>query len=195
MKMDYKIALIYVNGHPNTMLLADYLGIKEKYKLTNFYSGSLRNIIKGIKDTIKLPKGYNVYLVEGNFITLLIAKKLNLIRKDALIIKYLGEPIFYRLLNGEIRGLKKLFLTYFLKQIDGFVCHGDWQAELLSRYLPNANKVIVYTPILPKTYKELKNAKIPKLNSHNLLTIGNDRVKYKGLDISIEAFKMIKKEV
>ena len=118
---------------------------------------------------------------------------MNLIKKDALIIKYLGEPIFYRLLNGEINGFKKLFLTYFLRQLDGFICHGDWQAELLSKYLPNANKVVVYAPILPKTYKELKNAKLPKLNSHNLLTIGNDRVKYKGLDISIEAFKMIKK--
>ena len=110
------------------------------------------------------------------------------------IIKYLGEPIFYRLLNGEISGFKKFFLTYFLRQLDGFICYGDWQAELLSKYLPNAEKMVVYTPILPRTYKELKNTKLPKLNSHNILTIGNDRVRYKGLDISIEAFKMIKKK-
>ena len=194
MKESYKIAFIYVNGHPNTVLLADFLGVNDRYKLTNFYSGSFRNVIKGIRDIWNLPRDSDIYLVEGNFITVLIAKKLNLIKKDALIIKYLGEPIFYRLLNGEINGFKKLFLTYFLRQLDGFICHGDWQAELLSKYLPNANKVVVYAPILPKTYKELKNAKLPKLNSHNLLTIGNDRVRYKGLDISIEAFKMIKKK-
>ncbi len=194
MKESYKIAFIYVNGHPNTVLLVDFLGVNDRYKLTNFYSGSFRNVIKGVRDIWNLPRDSDIYLVEGNFITVLIAKKLNLIKKDALIIKYLGEPIFYRLLNGEINGFKKLFLTYFLRQLDGFICHGDWQAELLSKYLPNANKVVVYAPILPKTYKELKNAKLPKLNSHNLLTIGNDRVKYKGLDISIEAFKMIKKK-
>lgn len=194
MKESYKIAFIYVNGHPNTVLLADFLGVNIRYKLTNFYSGSFRNVIKGLRDIWNLPRDSDIYLVEGNFITVLIAKKLNLIKKDALIIKYLGEPIFYRLLNGEISGFKKFFLTYFLRQLDGFICHGDWQAKLLSKYLPNAEKMVVYTPILPRTYKKLKNAKLPKLNSHNLLTIGNDRVKYKGLDISIEAFKMIKKK-
>ena len=191
---ELKIAFIYVNGHPNTMLLVDYLGIKDKVKVTNFFSGSVKNTIKNFFSIFSLPKGYDVYLIEGNFILPLIARKLRIINKNTKIIKYLGEPIFYRLLNGEISGFKKFFLTYFLRQLDGFICHGDWQAELLSKYLPNAEKMVVYTPILPRTYKELKNAKLPKLNSHNILTIGNDRVRYKGLDISIEAFKMIKKK-
>lgn len=191
---ELKIAFIYVNGHPNTMLLVDYLGIKDKVKVTNFFSGSVKNTIKNFFSIFSLPKGYDVYLIEGNFILPLIARKLRIINKNTKIIKYLGEPIFYRLLNGEISGFKKFFLTYFLRQLDGFICHGDWQAELLSKYLPNAEKMVVYTPILPRTYKELKKAKLPKLNSHNILTIGNDRVRYKGLDISIEAFKMIKKK-
>ena len=86
MKESYKIAFIYVNGHPNTVLLADFLGVNIRYKLTNFYSGSFRNVIKGVRDIWNLPRDSDIYLVEGNFITVLIAKKLNLIKKDALII-------------------------------------------------------------------------------------------------------------
>ena len=37
-----KIAFIYVNGHSTTVLLADYLGIKEKVKVINFLEDHLK---------------------------------------------------------------------------------------------------------------------------------------------------------
>jgi glycosyltransferase involved in cell wall biosynthesis len=193
-----KIAFIYVNGHPNTMLLVDYLGIKERYKIINFFSGSIKNTIKSMTSLVHLPKNYDIYLIEGNFITPIIARKLRLIQKNAKIIKYLGEPIFYRLLNGQTKGIKKKILDYFLKDVDAFICHGDWQVELLTKYLPNAKKMMVYTPILPEVFEHFTvDNKLPDLNSHNILLIGNgtqqSRVKYKGLDLAVNSVETVRK--
>jgi glycosyltransferase involved in cell wall biosynthesis len=188
-----EIAFIYAGGHRNTVYLVDSLGIKMKKHLPPFFSGSLKNTIKSVFALFSLPKNYKFYFVEGNFISLVIARKLHIIPKDSKIIKYLGEPIFYRLLNGETKGLKKRVLDHFLKEVDAFVCHGEWQVELLSRYMPNAKKIMVYTPILPDVFNHLKSdSKLPKLNSHSILFIGNGRVKYKGLDLAIGAFKKVK---
>jgi glycosyltransferase involved in cell wall biosynthesis len=189
-----EIVFIYADGHKNTVYLADSLGIKIRKHLPPFFSRSIKNTILSMFMIFSLPKS-KFYFIEGNFITIAIARKLHLIPKNAKIIKYLGEPIFYRLLNGQIKGLKKIFLDYFLKDVDAFVCHGDWQVELLSKYLPNAKKIMVYTPILSNQFIHItSNEKLPNLDSHNLLLIGNGRVKYKGIDMAIDALKIIREK-
>lgn len=185
---------VYADGHPNTVYLVDSLNIKKRFHLPPFFSGSIKNTLKSLKSLVRLPKA-KFYLVEGNFISLLIARKLRIIPKNAKIIKYLGEPIFYRLITGKTRGIKKILLDRFLRGIDAFVCHGEWQVELLLRYLPNAKYIMVYTPLLPDLFERFeKDDSLPNLKSHNLLLIGNGRVKYKGLDIAVQAVKFLQKD-
>ena len=81
------VAFIYAAGHPNTVYLADSLGIKTRKHMPPFFSGSIKNTIGSLFSLFSLPKNCKFYFVEGNFISIAIARKLHIIPKNSKIIK------------------------------------------------------------------------------------------------------------
>lgn len=168
-------------------------------KLMSNKNGLLYNIYGTasiIKLAILIPKNYDTYLCEGTYIFPAMTKRLALIRKDAKIINILASPLLYYIKTGVIKSVKKALVLTLLKEVDGFVCIGKMEKDLIKEFIPNAKTMITYPFIDKKTYKEMLNKanRIPNLESHSILIIGKNDAYYKGVDILVEAFKLVKKK-
>jgi len=164
-------------------------------KLRSESSNMLLGGLSILKAVFTLPKNYDVYFCEGTYIIPALAKKLGLLSKKAKIVNILASPFLYYIKIGRIKGIRKQFALWLLKEVDLFVSIGRMEDEILKETLPNAKSVVAY----PKPKKEvvtslLKDERMPDLNSHKILTIGMNSAYYKGIDIVYEAFKTVKKE-
>jgi len=163
-------------------------------KLRSESSNILLGGLSILKAVFTLPKNYDVYFCEGTYIIPALAKKLGLLSKKAKIVNILASPLLYYIKVGKIKGIRKKFATWLLKEVDLFVSIGKMEDEILKEILPNAKSIVAY----PKPKKEvvtslLKDERIPDLNSHKILTVGTNSAYYKGIDIVYEAFKTVKK--
>jgi len=168
-----------------------YPAPKLRSKSSNMLLGGLR-ILKAV---FTLPKDYDVYFCESTYIIPALARKLGLLSKKAKIVNILASPLLYYIKVGKIKGIRKNFAIWLLKEVDLFVSIGKMENKILKEILPEAKSIIVY----PRPKKEvvtalLKDKKLPDLNSHKILTIGTNSAYYKGIDIVYEAFKIVKKE-
>jgi len=164
-------------------------------KLRSESSNMLLGGLSILKAVFTLPKNYDVYFCEGTYIIPALARKLGLLSERAKIINILASPLLYYIKIGRIKGIRRKFALWLLKEVDLFVSIGKMGDEILKEILPNANSIVVY----PRPKKEvvtalLKDKKLPDLNSHKILTIGSISAYYKGIDIVYEAFKIVKKD-
>jgi len=164
-------------------------------KLRSESSNMLLGGLSILKAVFTLPKDYDVYFCEGTYIIPALARKLGILSKKAKIVNILASPLLYYIKIGKIKGIRRKFALWLLKEVDLFVSIGKMEDEILKEIFPKANSIIVY----PRPKKEvvtalLKDKKLPDLNSHKILTIGSISAYYKGIDIVYEAFKIVKKE-
>jgi len=182
----------YAHAEMAKALHADfYPAPKLRSESSNMLLGGLR-IFKAV---FTLPKNYDVYFCEGTYIIPALARKLGLLSKRAKVVNILASPLLYYIKIGRIKGIRRKFALWLLKEVDLFVSIGKMEDKILKEILPNANSIVVY----PRPKKEvvtalLKDKKLPDLNSHKILTIGSIGAYYKGIDIVYEAFKIVKKD-
>jgi len=182
----------YAHAEMAKALRADfYPAPKLRSESSNMLLGGL-SILKAV---FTLPKDYDVYFCEGTYIIPALARKLGLLSKRAKVVNILASPLLYYIKIGRIKGIRRKFALWLLKEVDLFVSIGKMEDKILKEILPNANSIVVY----PRPKKEvvtalLKDKKLPDLNSHKILTIGSISAYYKGIDIVYEAFKIVKKE-
>lgn len=194
-----KTLFLYYDPHPAHARLARQVNAKffPSPKLKSSKKGIFNFILDSIKISIAvltLPRNFDVYLCEGTYIIPALAKKMGLI-KNAKIINILASPLLYYLKIGDISGVKRSFAIQMLKEVDEFICMGKMEEELLKELLPNAKTIVKYplpNPDLVKTLLKTSNL-VPKLDSHKLLFIGKQDVYYKGVDLLLDSFKVIKK--
>ena len=143
-----------------------------------------------------IPKGYEVYLCEGTYIFPALAKKIGLIKRESLIIDILASPLVYYLNTGVVDGLEKKFALDMLKYVDGFICIGKMEEELIKNLIPSARTMITYPFPKPELRKELlkQSHKTPDFDSNKILMIGRGDAYYKGIDILSAAFKIVKEK-
>jgi len=182
----------YAHAEMAKALNADfYPAPKLRSESSNILLGGL-SIFKAV---FTLPKNYDVYFCESTYIIPALARKLGLLNKKAMIVNILASPLLYYIKVGKIKGIRKQFALWLLKEVDLFISIGKMEDEILKEILPNAKSIVTY----PKPKKEvitslLKDKRMPNLNSHRILTIGTNSAYYKGIDIVYEAFKRVKKE-
>ena len=143
-----------------------------------------------------IPKGYEVYLCEGTYIFPAFAKKIGLIKKESLIINILASPLIYYLTTGIVNGLEKKFALNLLKYVDGFICIGKMEEELIKKLIPDAKTMVTYPFPMPGLKRKfLKQSNIaPDLDAHKILMIGKGDAYYKGVDVLFSAFKIVKQK-
>ena len=148
-----------------------------------------------LKAAFTLPKDYDVYFCEGTYIIPALARKLGLLSRKANIVNILASPLLYYIKIGRIKGIRRKFALWLLKEVDLFVSIGKMEDEILKEILPNAKSIVTY----PRPKKEVVNAllkdkRIPDLNSQIILTIGTHDAYYKGIDIVYKAFKKVRRK-
>lgn len=143
-------------------------------------------------------KSYDVFFSEEAYFMLGLMKKLGLISKKQKLIAIMGSHTLYFLHTNRYSPITtKAFIRLF-KQYDAFICEGPLQYELMNNFLGKGHQVKVYKIFngSPETrYQQLIKIK-PSLEKLNILTIAaipnEGRIHYKGLDLMLAAFTVVK---
>ena len=152
-------------------------------------------LLRTVSAAFKIPRDYDVYLCEGTYVFPALARKLHLIGEDAKIIDLLASPLAYYIKTGVVGGAKRSFALSLLKEVDGFVCVGRMERQLIEEILPGAKTIVTYPFVKSEVRRSLLSAKgAPDLGSKNILFIGKGDPYYKGIDLLIEAFKRVRKK-
>ena len=80
-----------------------------------------------------------------------------------------------------------------MRKVDGGICTSHFEDDLLKYFHPKIKSKIVYPFIRPERFERFGKIS-PNLNTKNILFIGNQDFYYKGLDLLIDSFRVIKKK-
>ncbi len=148
----------------------------------------------------KNKKEWNVYLTECVRIPQLIQKRLHLIKSNQKLIALMADESLYFTHAKIYPKLTQKLMKLFWGTTDAIICIGEYQAELAKEILSLKHHKKIYTIFNGVSQERLNllNKIKPDLESSNIIFIGNIssdwRVKYKGLDIMLDAFeKSLKK--
>lgn len=184
-----------------------------KKKILFLYTGGhrvhkefARGVTKDSKSSCwKLPKDYDFYFNEGEFFKPVFLRMFGLINKQSKIIALFSDPrLFY--FDKKIRFntkkqklekyplLRRSLFKFVLKKLDGAICVGKFQRDLLRKYFKGPIKV-VYPFIEEKKQKKINTIK-PSLKDENVLFVTTWGDHYcKGLDFVIEIFDELKRKL
>jgi glycosyltransferase involved in cell wall biosynthesis len=90
--------------------------------------------------------------------------------------------LLYYIKTGVIKGIRKRFALWLLREVDLFVSIGKMEDQILKEIISNAKSIVAYPFVREEMRKKLIKIK-PNLNSHKILTIGTNSAYYKGIDI------------
>lgn len=153
----------------------------------------------------KIPKNYDIYIVEGTYIKPILMRKLGKIGKNKKIVTLFSDPRLFYLSIGKKFDFKKekivkspkwrlIAAKKLIKKLDGAIFTSSLTASLFRKF--NKKAPFIVTPGF--VFRENKDSieKIrPNLKNHNILFIGHGPDFYcKGLDLLIDSFKEIKKD-
>jgi glycosyltransferase involved in cell wall biosynthesis len=151
----------------------------------------------------KIPVDYDIYFIEAGYPKIVLMKMFRLIKKNSKIISFFADPRLYFMkidsyldLKSQkikrISCIKKAILKFLLKKVDGGICVSKFEQNLLQEFAPNIKSEVVYPFISDDRNKNLLKIS-PKLDSQKIIFIGNNDYYYKGLDVLINSFKILKK--
>lgn len=137
-----------------------------------------------------LPKGYGIYFTEGCYYYPAAAKKLRLLPQSAKIVNLCCTPVFYNMLTGNIHGAERKMLLHFAHDVDYYILEGNYAGEILEKLGIHKPSFTAYTYVSNKRYRRLSRLK-PKLESKEVAIIATNDYHYKGVDILLEAMKLV----
>ena len=161
---------------------------------------------ESVKFSWKLPKNYDIYFFEGEYAKPVLMRMLGLLPKKSKIIILFADPRLYYLKEGiyfdkiknkilKMSFLKRKLAIYLLKKVDGVLCEGNFNADLYKRLTKKSNVSVIEPFIWEDKYLKLRKIN-PQLNNKNILFVGNGPDYYvKGLNILLEIFKDLKKDI
>jgi len=185
-----KILFVMSGGHPVHMKFAESINA-EVYKVKHNVEKKqfvLFKIINLLLNSLSIPSGYDVYITESCFYYPAIKRKLGLLKGK--IINLNCSPLQYWMKTNRIKGIEKKTLQYLLDSVDGQIfLSKKWQKEFGN----NINNVVVNPFIAEDIFDKLYNIKI-NIESKNICIIASQDYYYKGLDLLIESFKIVKEK-
>ncbi len=151
----------------------------------------LANSLRATRYAAMIPGGYDIYLCETTYLYPAIAKRMGRL-KGAKIINILASPFTYYIKAGTIGATQRKLALELLRDVDGFIAVGNMELELLKEMVGDAKVITVYPYIKPELMPRLKQA--PDLDSHKILFRGSKDAYYKGIDLLVKAFRLVREK-
>jgi glycosyltransferase involved in cell wall biosynthesis len=152
-----------------------------------------------------VPKGYDIYLSEGEFFKPIILKTIGKLGRKSKIINLFSDPRLFYQSSGKrfdpitsktkkTSIIKRFLFKKLLGLLDGALCGGKFEEKLLNELNTKIPRRIVYPFVSNERLNVLKKL-LPSLEGEEILFIGNGPdFYYKGLDILIDSFVELKKK-
>lgn len=151
-----------------------------------------------------IPRNYDVYLLEASYHKAILMRMFGQINKKSKIINIFADPRLYLMKSGRYLDtksnkikrypwLKRKISKFLVKRVDGGICVSKFEQSLLNEFSPHIPTKVVYPFIRDERMKILSKIS-PKLEGEKILFVGNNDYYYKGLDIMIKSFSLLKKK-
>jgi len=193
--MNTKVLFVYYVPHPSHRGFAESIGA-DFWHYNHYFKGSrLPKIAKSGINGLLLPR-YDVYLSEGGAPITPVAIKKHFSR-NSIHINIIADETFMMIketpeeMKDKYKGYVNLAHKFASKYIDGAIVVSKLAKESAEAFLDIPIR-IVHPYIEEKMYERLSKVN-PAIKSHNIISVGYGE--HKGMDILVEAFKMVKKEV
>ncbi len=172
----------------------------------DFFDLNIENLGRKRAFTIflkKVPRNYDIYFTEGLYSYAVLAKKLGLIKKSSKVISLFSDPRLFQLVDGkrfnpQVNSVvkypffKRRIARYLINSLDGAICVGQFEAELLRKISKNIPLETVY-PFISKEREDLCLLKRKFQKKKNFIFIGfGPDYYYKGVDIMQKCFNKLK---
>ncbi|MCX7721120.1 MAG: glycosyltransferase family 4 protein [Dictyoglomus thermophilum] len=187
---------LYYGPHPFHRGIAKFLGCYEWDILSSKYSIRKR-ILNYLKFSISAEENASdvILLCEGTFLIPALFKLLPFKRFKKVIVNISADPHFYYYKINRLGLFRRYLIKVAIKKVNLFLCVGKMEETLLKEINPKAKSIVIYPFIEEERYNKLFNIPIKTVFNHNILFIGGGPdFYYKGLDLLVEAFKMVKRE-
>ncbi|MEM0203523.1 MAG: glycosyltransferase family 4 protein [Archaeoglobaceae archaeon] len=190
-----EVCFVYLDPHPSHKGFAEAVNAKFCHYHGKFKDLRIPRALKSFFGGLTLPKA-DIYLAEGGapLLPIWIKKRSH----KALNIEIVGDETFM-VFEETSKELRKDYPWYVnkvhkitMKSIDGAIAVSKMAEESIRKYLDIPTSV-VYPYIEPELYERLRNVN-PNIESFNIISVGYARSS-KGMDILLQAFKIVKKEV
>jgi glycosyltransferase involved in cell wall biosynthesis len=208
MPANLKIAYVQgrPHGHPTHSVYAESINatfhyVDFKFRYHDVPSASrFKRYLSWIVCAFYFPKrkSYNIFFSEEAYFMLGLMKKLGLISKKQKLIAIMGSHTLYFLHTDQYSKRTKKAFIHLFKLYDAFICEGPIQYELLNNLLGKDHDVKLYQIFngSPESrYQKLIKIE-PNLEKLNMVSIGaipnKDRIYYKGVDLMLKAFSIVK---
>lgn len=151
-------------------------------------------------NSLFIPSGYDVYLIDNLHFSPILNKKIFFWRKKKYIV-HLGSHTLYFMRSGLFSNFNTKLHKAALRNYDGAMCEGTMEKEFLDGLLDDGKKPLCKVTFLgPERQRQERLLKVEyNPSSSNLLIISsasnNFRVHYKGIDVMLDAFKLVKKKL
>ena len=193
--MNPKILFVYFVPHPSHKGFAEAIGADFWHYNYYFKDRNLPKIFKSFINGILLPK-YDVYLTEGGAPLTPVAVK-KVFHRKSININIIADETFMMMketpeeMRDKYKGYVNLVHKFASKYIDGAIAVSKLAKESAEEFLHIPIR-IVHPYIVDEMYERLGKIN-PNIGDHNIISIGYGE--HKGMDILVEAFEIVKKEV
>lgn len=191
--------------HPNRLMYfdsigADYQYVDFKVRWHGTSAAKWKMLLSGIICALTFPKRrkYKLFVTSDPQLPTVLMKFFFLLRKDQKIASYLGSQTLYFIYSGYYSKFTTFFYKFLLSKYDAHICNGNIQKMLLQKIInvPDQKVFVNFNGIRSDRDEKLRQVKYSP-SHENLLFIGNLysdwRIHYKGIDLLIEAFTILKK--
>ena len=154
----------------------------------------------------KISSRYDIYIFEASYARAILMKMMGKIKGGKKIVSLISDPRLYYLDQGKSFDFKKkkirkypfqksIIMKFLIKRLDGAFCLGELNFKLFKKFSPHSRAIRFRGFISNKIFKKLEKVS-PNLKSKKILFLGHGPDYFcKGLDVLIDAFKIVKKRI
>ena len=191
---DPNVLFVYLDPHPSHKGFAEAVGSDFWHYNRYLNTSKIPKIFKSFVNGISLPR-YEIYLTEGGAPLAPVAIK-KIFHKNNTHINIIADETFMMMretpkeMRHNYRSYVNLAHKFASKYIDGAIAVSELAKSNAEEFVDIPIR-IVHPYIEDELYERLTGIR-PNLEGHTILSVGHGTYPRKGMDILIEAFKLVR---